>query len=218
MNLPFTTEDFLQVFENYNLSVFPAQIFFNILAVLMIFLAVKRIKYSDKIIGFSLGFLWLWIGIVYHLVFFSKINPAAVFFAAIYILQGLLFIYFAGLKKDLNFSFSKDLMGLTGALFMLYALIIYPLLGILFGHTYPHNPTFGLPCPTTIFTFGLLLWSKERVPLYLTIIPLIWSLIGSSAAVKLGVLEDTGLLIAGVFGFVMIIQSNRKKLKPAIIV
>jgi hypothetical protein len=44
-------------------------------------------------------------------------------------------------------------------------MVVYPLLGIRFGHSYPRAPLFGVaPCPTTIFTFGLLLWATRSVP------------------------------------------------------
>lgn len=210
MNLPFTTEKFLQLFESYNLTIFPAQIFLNLLALIIILLAVKKNHSSNKIIGLSLSILWLWTGIVYHLVFFSRINPAAKYFALLFILQGIIFFIFAGFKEKLNFSFTKDLKSFTGGFFMLYALLIYPVLGFIFDHTYPNNPTFGAPCPTTIFTFGLLLWTSERTAVYFAIIPLLWSIVGVFAAIKLGVIEDFGLFISGVIGFLMIILLNRK--------
>lgn len=39
-----------------------------------------------------------------------------------------------------------------------YAMVIHPVIGILVGHTWPAMPMLGIaPCPTTIFTIGLLL-------------------------------------------------------------
>ena len=43
------------------------------------------------------------------------------------------------------------------------ALVAYPVLSAMLGREFPEMPTFGLPCPTTIFTLGLLAflkWSK----------------------------------------------------------
>ncbi|HXV44590.1 MAG TPA: DUF6064 family protein, partial [Anaerolineae bacterium] len=75
---------------------------------------------------------------------------------------------------------------------------------------YPQSPTFGLPCPTTIFTFGLLLWTDHRFPKYLLVIPVIWSLFGLSAAVQLGVLEDIMLLITGLVATTMILYRDKQ--------
>lgn len=211
MSLPFTTEQFLSVFEKYNLSVWPMQIVLVLIAILAIILSISKINRSDNIIGIVLGFFWLWIGIVYHVAFFTSINKAAYFFGALYIIQGLLFLYVGGLKSELSFKFEPNSYGIVGSLFILYALVIYPGLGYFFGHVYPKNPTFGLPCPTTIFTFGLLLWTDKHVPKYVLAIPLIWSIIGFGAALSLGVKEDYGLLIAGVLGSILIVIRDRSR-------
>jgi hypothetical protein len=103
-----------------------------------------------------------------------------------------------------------DMFGVVGALFVIYALLIYPLLGYAAGHRYPSTPTFGLPCPTTIFTFGLLLWSERRVPLRVVLVPATWSLLGMTAALSFGVPEDFGLPVAGVLGTLLIVLRNRR--------
>lgn len=128
----------------------------------------------------------------------------------LFIIQGLLFFYYGVLKQKLHFSFHTDVYTITGGIVMLYALILYPLLGYLAGHSYPDAPTFGLPCPTTIFTLGLLLCTGKSLPLPLLIIPLLWSLIGFSAAFTLGVQEDTGLIIAGLLTLILVIVHKRK--------
>jgi hypothetical protein len=69
---------------------------------------------------------------------------------------------------------------------------------------------FGVaPCPTTIFTFGLLLWTRGRVPGWLLAVPTLWALIGFTAALTLGILEDTGLLVAGLLGTGLLLYRNR---------
>ncbi|MCU0579417.1 MAG: DUF6064 family protein, partial [Desulfobacterota bacterium] len=70
--------------------------------------------------------------------------------------------------------------------------------------------TFGVPCPTTIFTFGILLFTSGRLPKTVLAIPFIWSIIGFTAALTLGILEDIGLLVAGLFGTAAIVIWDRK--------
>jgi hypothetical protein len=210
MNLPFTTDQFFDVLRQYNTTVFPMQVVLNVLALAVIYFAIRRKKFSDQFISCSLGFLWLWIGIAYHFAFFTEINPAANLFAVFFVIQGLIFIYFGTIKGGLKFKFRSDWTGAVGLVFIIYALIIYPILGIVLGHTYPDNPTFGLPCPTTIFTFGILLWTIKKVAVYFLIIPLLWSILGLSAAINIRVYEDFGLIIAGVIGFILVLKSNKK--------
>ncbi len=196
MTPPFTLEQFLKVFKSYNKAVFPIQIGFYLISLLVIYLAVKPNPKSDKIISVVLSFFWLWMGIVYHILFFSTINKAAYLFGALCITQGILFLIFGVFQNKLSFQFQKDKYGVTGIFLILFALIIYPVLGYLLGHVYPASPSFGLPCPTTIFTFGMLLLTIKKCPLPILIIPFIWSIIGFMAALQFGILEDTGLLLA----------------------
>ena len=86
-------------------------------------------------------------------------------------------------------------------------LIVYPILSVLAGHHYPALPTFGLPCPTTIYTLGLLLWF-ERLPRSAAVIPAFWAVIGTFAALQLGVPEDF-LLIASLLGSAVAITGRR---------
>lgn len=207
MNLPFTTEQFLDLFRNYNLAVWPAQLFLVILALLLILALFKKNSYSDKLISFGLAVLWLWMGIVYHYKFFTKINNAAYIFGSLFVIQGGLFLFFGVVKSNLIYVYKNNLTGIISVIFFIYALIFYPLLGYQLGHIYPSTPTFGLPCPTTIFTFGIILLLEKR-KILIFIIPLLWSIIGFTAALKLGIYQDIGLLIAGIIS--IIILSSKK--------
>jgi hypothetical protein len=210
VNMPFTIEQFLDVFQRYNLSVWPMQIILNFIAVSALVLAIKKLKISDKIISSILGFFWLWIGVVYHLIFFTAINTAAYIFGILFIIQGIIFIVEGTIREKLYFQFRFDIYNYSGVLFLTYALMIYPIIGFLLGHVYPRQPTFGLPCPTTIFTFGMLLWTTKRIPKYILIIPFLWSIIGFAAAFNLTIKEDYGLLIAGVLGLLLLLIRDRK--------
>lgn len=210
MQLPFTMDEFLNVFAQYNTSVFPLQIIFVMFACFLVYLAYKNFKFSDLVINISLAFYWLWIGLVYHITFFSSINKAAYFFGILFIVQGLLFIYAGVIRKELRYATERSMEAYFGWAFIAYAIIIYPIIGMISGHSYPKAPTFGLPCPTTIFTFGMFLFVRNRFPYYLLIIPVLWSILGFSAALQLSITEDFGLSFAGVIGLLLIIYYNKK--------
>lgn len=130
--------------------------------------------------------------------FFCTINPAATLFGGVFVLEGIALLALGAAQRRLRFRCNLTLRGVTGALLLVYALVAYPLLDYAAGHRYPAAPTFGLPCPTTIFTLGLLLWVERPMPRSLLAIPLAWCAIGASAALQLGVREDLGLVAAGV--------------------
>lgn len=198
----------MEVFKRYNLAMYPLQAIFVVLALVVIFLAVKPTPKSNKLISGILALLWIWMGVAYHLVYFSSINNAAYLFGATFIFQGIQFFYLGVFKNQLSFKFRSDVNGIIGFLILGYALIVYPLAGSLLGHSYPSNPTFGLPCPTTIFTFGILLSSATRLPLTILIIPLLWSTVGFQAAISFGFYEDIGLSLSGILAAFLLVFRN----------
>jgi hypothetical protein len=210
MNVPFTVEQFLQVFKNYNLAVWPMQIVFYLLGFAMVYLAFRKSKKTDVVISVILAFLWFWMGLIYHLGFFTSINKAAWIFGAFNILQGFVILYYGVLKSRLTFAYNRDVSGVFGLTVIAYALVVYPVIGYFAGHAYPYAPTFGLPCPTTIFTLGMVLMASCRVPAAILVIPLLWSMIGTSAALSFGIVEDAGLLISGVTATLLVVYRNRK--------
>lgn len=194
--LPFTREQFFGVFAAYNQFVWPAQIVMIALAVAVV--AAARWSPRAAWPGWAVSALWSWIGLVYHIGFFSRINPAAYAFGAMFVLQALVFGWLT-FRGELRFAVPRDgVARWTGAALLLYALVGYPVLAHLSGQRYPAVPTFGLPCPTTIFTFGMLAWSVRPVRIAAVVLPLLWAAVATSAAAKLGVVEDWGLPLAAV--------------------
>jgi len=208
MKLPFSTEQFLDVFVQYNTSVWPMQIVLNLLAAVCVVTVIGKVKITGRLITGFLALLWIWTGLAYHLLYFTSINKAAFLFGGLFVIQGLIFLFEGVIRDKVSFSFRFNTYGILGGFFILYALVLYPLLGHLLGHRYPANPTFGLPCPSTIFTFGILLWADVKLSTRLFVMPALWSLIGFGAALTLGIPEDTGLLIAGMLGTVLLCRKK----------
>jgi len=216
MKIPFTVEQFFNIFERYNVAIWPAQIIAYVLGIITLGLALVENRLSSRIISGILAVFWSWMGFFYHIVQFSVINPAGWIFGLFYILQGFLFCLIGTILGRMAFRFTLKPLPIIGGCFILYAMVVYPLLGIRFGHLYPRVPVFGVaPCPTTIFTSGLLLWAIKSVPPYLLVIPLLWSIVGMSAAVNLRVTQDYGLVVAGVLGTALILNQNRKAKRAA---
>lgn len=187
--LPFTREQFFTVFSDYNDAVWPAQAVLYVAALIAVALAFRGTRGASRI-GFGvLALLWAWMGIVYHAGFFSAINPAARIFAGAFVVQAGVFVYLAASGKAVAIAPRRDLAGRMGGVLIVTGLIVYPILSMFGGHRYPAQPTFGLPCPTTIYTFGILLWS-HGMPRYAAIVPVLWVLPATIAAVQLGVRED----------------------------
>jgi hypothetical protein len=206
MKLPFSPEQFLDVFKNYNTGVFPFQALLYLLALTATYFTIAKHRWSTNIILGILAFLWLWMGLVYHISYFSTINAAANFMGALFILQGILFIAF---KDKLSVKSSNDNSKITGAVMVFFALLIYPSIGYLLGHAYPYSPTFGLPCPTTIFTFGILLMNEKKIPIRLFVIPFLWSAVATMAVFYLGMSEDVALPAAAIVSLTLLYKRGK---------
>jgi hypothetical protein len=197
MKTPFTTEQFFEVFQKYNTEIYPLQLIIIVLGIAAIFLIHIKKNIGSKIICGFLSFLWMWIGIVYHLSFFTEINKAAFGFGGLFVLQGI-FFFIELFRNKLHFSFKSTASNFIGYFFILFGLIIYPTISYLSAQTLPETISLGLPCPTTIFTFGFLMLANKTMSKYLLIIPSIWAVIGTIAAVNFGIYQDYVMLLSAI--------------------
>lgn len=202
--LPFSREAFFAVFASYNAAVWPAQVALYGLAAALVALALRGRPGAHRAISLGLGLFWLWTGIAYHWFHFTAINRPAWAIGALFVVQGALFIGHGTGRHRLRIGRPRGLYGWVGALLISYALLAYPLWGLASGHPAREVPVLGVPCPTTIFTFGLLFWAARPIPRHLLVIPLVWAFLGSTAVVLLGVLQDVGLLLAGLLGWLLL--------------
>lgn len=198
MPLPFTPEQFLEVFAAYNRAVWPAQLVAYLLGAVILVALLRPFGHSYRVISTGLALMWLWTGVAYHAGSFARINPAAMSFAALFVVQGLLFAHTALRRRDLRFVAACGPRTWAGWALIAYSALLYPLIGVA-DRGYPAMPTFGItPCPVTLFTFGLLLMARGPVPRRLLLIPLLWALIGGSASILLAVPQDWPLLLSAV--------------------
>ena len=217
MQLPFTTEQFFDVFRAYNAAVWPAQVLLLVLALVAFVLVFVSNRWSDVAIAAILAALWAWLGIAYHLAFFSSINPLAYVFAAVSVTGAAVFFWQGVVRRRLAFRWVVNARSLVGLGLVVFALVFYPVWSTLSGHGYPALPTFGLPCPTTLFTLGLLGFATPPYPRGPLIVPVLWCLIGSQAAFLFGVQADLGLVVAGLFGIMLLVTPGlhrRPRLAP----
>jgi len=210
MRIPFTVSEFFDIFVRYNHAVWPMQIVLVALAALSVALAYTRWRQRSRFVCWVLGFFWIWTGAAYHFAHFAAINPAARLFGGLCIVQGVLFAWMGTRGPRLLFDRPAGASGFIAWILIAYALVVYPVLNRVSGHAFLGSPTFGAPCPTAIFTFGLLWLARPPMPRYVLVVPLIWSAVGGSAAFALGVRQDLGLVVAGLSGLCLLFVRRGK--------
>jgi uncharacterized protein DUF6064 len=208
--LPFTSEQFVAVFAGYNAAIWPAQVAAYLLGTLAALLLFRRSLWSDRIIAAILALMWAWTGLAYHLLFFATINKAAHAFFVLFVVQAAALVY-AGIYHRIDFGLPPGPATWVGASFVIYAAVAYPLIGMAAGHRASELPMFGItPCPVTIFTFGMLLLTVRRPPIFVLVVPTLWSIIGGSAAFLLHVAQDWPLLFSSMVAVPMILAPKLK--------
>jgi hypothetical protein len=195
MQLPFTREQFFDLFAAYNAAVWPALVVLWVASAAVSVLLLSSRRPPDRWVSALLAAHWVWSAVTYHAVFFTRINPAAWLFAALFLVQAALFFQVGVVQGRLSFAPRRNTWAVVPWLLVAYSLL-YTAINAVQHLTWSRIPTFGVPCPTTIFTAGLLMLVKAG-SWRLSIVPVIWSGIGGSAAFLLGVRADYALPVAG---------------------
>lgn len=208
MTIPFSVEQFYGVFTAYNNAVWPLQLPLLLLGLLAIVLVIRQRSYSGAAVSAILTVLWVWQALAYHLAFFTVINPLAYVFAAVFMAGAAAFFWQGVSRRRLNFKLTPGWRKWAGLSLIFFALAGYPAWTYLAGHRYPAFPTFGLPCPSTLFTIGLLAFLVKPYPRSVLVVPVLWCFVGSQAGFVFDVPADLGLIVAGVFGIGLLIRSK----------
>ena len=193
MHLPFSHDAFLDVFGAYNSLLWPAVLLIWAATAIVVWAWLCGGGVSQRLLFVLLGVHWAWSGIAYHWLFFRSINPAATIFAALFMLQAVLFVWLA-IGANARAATPTGVRGAVGGALVSYGLI-YPFIGLAVGLEYPRLPLFAVPCPTTMVTIGFLV-AAGGVPRVAAVVPLLWAVVGSSAAFALGIRADTALVVA----------------------
>jgi uncharacterized protein DUF6064 len=195
MQLPFTREQFFDLFAAYNEALWPAAVALWIVSAVTVRLLLSGRRPRDRWISAVLVVHWGWSALAYHVAFFTRINQGAWLFAALFLLQAILFFRVGVVQRRLSFSPWGSAWAPLAWVLIAYALA-YPAINAIDHFSVVRIPTFGLPCPTTIFTAGVLMLATPR-SWVLSTGPVIWSAVGGSATFMLGVRADVALPIAG---------------------
>lgn len=196
MSLPFTHDQFLDVFASYNRALWPAAVLLWLATATVCVQLLRGRAVSSVAIAALLAIHWMWAGVAYHLVYFRTINPAAVGFAALFVVQAIILFWRGVPRRTLVFRVAASAWTWIGLGLVVYALT-YPAVGLASGLQYPRMPTFGVPCPTAILTAGFLLLTPPHEARWVAPIAIVWSAVGGSAAFLLDVRADLMLLAAG---------------------
>lgn len=194
--MPFTQEQFFDLFGRYNRAV-PLAIGLCWVATALLVANVVRGRRASTGLLTLMVFQWAWVGIVFHFVFFTSINPAAWAFGALFLGHAFVLGRHTFGTNRIALEHGGTIRHAVALALMAYALI-YPALSVLAAGPTSAVPVFLVPCPLVILETGVLMMMREPVPRTLFVVPAVWSVVGGSAAVLFGVLPDYALFLCAV--------------------
>lgn len=190
----FSLETYYRLFERYNVAIWPAQIAaLGLGAAIVGFLRPGAGPRRGRFIVGILAAGWLWTAIAFHATRYATIHRGAVYFACAFGLEALLLVWAGVLRGRLTF----ERRGAGLAIF-LFALLVSPLIGTLFGRGWRQAEVFGIaPDPTAIGTLGILLLTAGRARWELTVIPVLWCAFSGATLLAMGTPAGWVMVAAG---------------------
>ncbi|MBZ2209211.1 DUF6064 family protein [Massilia sp. R798] len=174
----FSARTYFRLIELHNVAVWPLHLLAAALGVAVVMLARRGDERSGRIAAMLLGACWLWVAWAFHIERYATINSAAPYFAAGFVLQGLLLLVAGKLQSPP----SRPGLGL-----LMVALLGYPLLALASGRPWQQAEMFGIaPDATAAVTLALLALSR-RAHWTLWPVPLLWSAVSGATLWTMGV-------------------------------
>lgn len=155
-----------------------------------------------------LALCWLWVAWSFHWQRYASINLAAGYFAWAFVVQALLLLWLGVVRGRLAPGPASRLQQRAGLGLLLFALLLFPLMGLLLGRSWTQAEVFGMaPDPTALATLAVLLLAGARPAWWLYPIPVAWCAISGAtlwamdmpdfAVVPLAALLTVGLALGG---------------------
>ncbi len=104
MQLPFTRDQFFDLFVEYNEALWPAVVVLWIASALVVAVRLSARHPHDRWVSALLVGHWAWSALAYQVALFTRINPAAWLFAALFLGQAVLFFRVGVVQRRLSFA------------------------------------------------------------------------------------------------------------------
>jgi hypothetical protein len=196
MRVPFTQQQFLDVFGAYNSTTWPVVIAFWLVTLAF---GVRFVRGRPGSVALSAlaAVHWAWSGLVYHALFFTDINPAAWWFAGMFLLEAFAFVWFGMVRRTLAFEWGHTVRHAVAARYSRTHSRIHfwcwRRATMCHGrHSSPsrvQRRSLRRRCCSPLFA---------PAPVLVFVIPVMWATLAGTAAIALGVTPDLMLFVAAI--------------------
>ena len=204
------SNEFYENFLSYNTAWLPILgIFWIVLLISVALVLIQPNRQTNRLVKIVLAIIFLWTGMVFFPFYMTMVAlPGAITSLGV----SILFALDAARDRIVIHLPKQGWIRYSTLLLVVWSLGLYTLAGFLTGHPYPTGPLPVAPCPMTILSIALISTSmetlqKDRWPFSLLFALLIfWGIFsGLGAPFLYGFYVDLTLLLAGVYGLVMLV-------------
>jgi len=171
----FSLETYYRLFARYNAAIWPGPLVaVGAGTAVGLLLRPRGNGRRARLVAGILAACWLWVAIAFHATHYATIHRAAVYFAWAFGLEALLLVVAGVLAGRFTLERRGAARWLGLALFV-FALLVHPFVGMLFGREWRQVEIFGIaPDPTAVGTLGILLLTAARRRWVLMAVPVLW--------------------------------------------
>ena len=208
--IPYTRDVYLHFFDSYNLGIWPAQVAGYAVCLLLLWWALRPGRASGRVATAAFAALWLWTGIVFHIMHFARIDFAATVLGALFLLQGLLLLLSGTILGRVRFGFDGGAAGWFGIVLVAAAAVLYPLAALATGTDWRSVAYVGVaPATTILLTFGMLLLADRRTPWHLLVLPFVLACAVGARGYAIDMPQDVALPLAALATLCLAVYRNR---------
>jgi len=184
--MPFTTEQFFDLFTRYNTAIWPAQIAALLAGLVILVLILRRPSWNGRVIALILAAAFLGPAWGYFLTRHAFINWVATYYGYAFLAQAVLLLLVGGLGGRWTFRTEMSRRRCIGLALFLFALLLQPLLGLFAGRPVSQAEVFGvMPDPTAVAALGLVL-AADRMRWLLLLVPVLWCAVAGATLWTMG--------------------------------
>ena len=210
-----SAKEFWGVIETYNAQIWPAQLVFFIIAIVLItWLFLKPSRLSNALLKLYFVFSFALSGTVFFMIFYSKSSGlvSSYFMGSLFAVVAILFavdIY----RRKMVFCLPQANWQRWVTPILVLIVFCYPLFSIALGRSFPGIIFPGtVACPTTALALVLLTTALPRVDKIIYFILLFFSITPAFSQIpKYGVYEDGIMLGIGIYSLIMLVTHWREK-------